>query len=102
MEHAPSRRRLGYFTSNSFATSRTPGATAQAWAVRVVVPGTDGGGTATVTADTAMKLLRFEGHFHGWHDDVMHGFHPPFDADGSLGVPAHVRQNVVTIPDDNP
>ena len=30
------------------------------------------------------KLLRFEGHFHGWHDDVIHGFQPPFDADGLL------------------
>ena len=45
------------------------------------------------------RILRFEGHFHGWHDDVVHGFHPPFDADGSLGVPPHVRQGLVTIPD---
>jgi len=47
------------------------------------------------------KLLRFEGHFHGWHDDVVHGFHPPFDADGSRGVPPAVRENQVTIPDDD-
>ena len=33
------------------------------------------------------KILRFAGHFHGWHDDVVHGFQPPFDAVGSLGVP---------------
>src|SRR6516164_2560769 len=26
------------------------------------------------------KILRFEGHFHGWHDDVVHGFAPPFEA----------------------
>jgi glutamate-1-semialdehyde 2,1-aminomutase len=45
------------------------------------------------------KILRFEGHFHGWHDDVVHGFQPPFDADGSLGVPAHVRGNQVFLPD---
>jgi glutamate-1-semialdehyde 2,1-aminomutase len=45
------------------------------------------------------KILRFEGHFHGWHDDVVHGFHPPFDADGSLGVPPHVRDQMVAIPD---
>jgi glutamate-1-semialdehyde 2,1-aminomutase len=45
------------------------------------------------------KILRFEGHFHGWHDDVVHGFHPPFDADGSLGVPPHVRDQLVAIPD---
>lgn len=45
------------------------------------------------------RILRFEGHFHGWHDDVVHGFHPPFDADGSLGVPPHVRDQMVAIPD---
>ncbi len=44
------------------------------------------------------KILRFEGHFHGWHDEVMHGFQPPFDADGSLGIPASVRGNVVALP----
>ena len=47
------------------------------------------------------KILRFEGHFHGWHDDVVHGFHPPFDADGSLGVPANVHDHAVSIPDGN-
>ena len=47
------------------------------------------------------RILRFEGHFHGWHDDVVHGFHPPFDADGSLGVPPHVRDQMIAIPDGN-
>ena len=45
------------------------------------------------------KLLRFEGHFHGWHDDVVHGYQPPFDADGSLGVPSTVKENIVAVPD---
>ncbi|MFO1096385.1 MAG: aminotransferase class III-fold pyridoxal phosphate-dependent enzyme [Planctomycetaceae bacterium] len=45
------------------------------------------------------KILRFAGHFHGWHDDVVHGFHPPFEADGSLGVPPHIRDGLVTIAD---
>jgi glutamate-1-semialdehyde 2,1-aminomutase len=47
------------------------------------------------------KVLRFEGHFHGWHDDVVHGFQPPFDADGSLGVPGSVRTNQVAIADND-
>ncbi len=47
------------------------------------------------------RILRFAGHFHGWHDDVVHGFQPPFEADGSLGVPPHVRQGLITIPDGN-
>ncbi|PYV36858.1 MAG: aspartate aminotransferase family protein, partial [Acidobacteria bacterium] len=45
------------------------------------------------------KILRFEGHFHGWHDEVVHGFQLPFEADGSLGVPPQVRSNVISIPD---
>jgi glutamate-1-semialdehyde 2,1-aminomutase len=44
------------------------------------------------------KIVRFEGHFHGWHDEVMHGFQPPYDADGSLGIPASARSNMVTLP----
>lgn len=46
------------------------------------------------------KILRFEGHFHGWHDGVVHGFQPPFDADGSLGVPPQVWDGIVTSPVD--
>ena len=45
------------------------------------------------------RILRFQGHFHGWHDDVVRGFHPPFEAEGSLGVPPQVRDNMVLIPD---
>jgi glutamate-1-semialdehyde 2,1-aminomutase len=45
------------------------------------------------------KVLRFEGHFHGWHDEVVHGFQPPFDADGSLGTAPHARDSLVMVPD---
>ena len=44
------------------------------------------------------KIIRFHGHFHGWHDGVVHGFIPPFEADGSLGVPARVRQDTIALP----
>lgn len=44
------------------------------------------------------KIVRFEGHFHGWHDEVMAGFQPPFDADGCLGIPASARTNIVPLP----
>ena len=47
------------------------------------------------------RILRFEGHFHGWHDSVIHGFQPPFDAEGSLGVPPDARDHAVSIPDNN-
>jgi glutamate-1-semialdehyde 2,1-aminomutase len=32
------------------------------------------------------KLLRFAGHFHGWHDDLVNGFAHPFDAPASRGL----------------
>ncbi len=47
------------------------------------------------------KVLRFDGHFHGWLDEVVHGFAPPFAADGSTGVPAHVRNGLVFLRDDD-
>ena len=47
------------------------------------------------------KILRFEGHFHGWHDEVVHGFQTPFDADGSLGIAPSVRKNTVSLPADD-
>ncbi len=47
------------------------------------------------------RVLRFEGHFHGWHDSVIRGFQPPFDAEGSLGVPPDVKDHAVSIPDND-
>jgi glutamate-1-semialdehyde 2,1-aminomutase len=44
------------------------------------------------------KLLRFEGHFHGWHDDLIRGFLVPFDVPGSIGVPDRVFQDAVLTP----
>lgn len=72
--------------------------------VRFVNSGTEASHLALRIARAATgksKIIRLAGHFHGWHDDVVHGFQPPFDADGSLGVPAHVREGLVAIPDNN-
>ncbi len=33
------------------------------------------------------KVLRFQGHFHGWHDYGMVGYQPPFDTPTSAGIP---------------
>jgi glutamate-1-semialdehyde 2,1-aminomutase len=44
------------------------------------------------------KLLRFEAHFHGWHDDLATGFAPPFDAPGSLGLAPGTGLGSVMIP----
>jgi len=34
------------------------------------------------------KVLRFRGHFHGWHDYMMVGYLPPYDLPASAGVPS--------------
>ena len=45
------------------------------------------------------KVIRFEDHFHGWHDDVVHGFQAPFLEPGSLGTPQPNGAGMVTLPD---
>lgn len=47
------------------------------------------------------RVLKFRGHFHGWHDAVMPSAYPPHD---SLvpGVPADVARDTVVIPPNNP
>ena len=72
--------------------------------VRFVISGTEASALALrlARAHTGRpKILRFEGHFHGWHDGVVHGFQLPFDADGSLGVDPGVRAQLVMIPDND-
>ena len=46
------------------------------------------------------KVLRFEGHYHGWHDYVSLGGEPPFDVPVSLGVPEAVQGLTVVLPTD--
>ncbi len=47
-------------------------------------------------------IVRFQGHFHGWHDTVVFGNRAPFDRPTSAGVPestfGHVR---VLAPNDS-
>ena len=33
------------------------------------------------------KILKFQGHFHGWHDGVVAAVNPPYDVPMSAGVP---------------
>jgi len=46
------------------------------------------------------KVLRFEGHFHGWHDGVLMGMKAPFDTWPSLGIPEELRGTTVVAPQD--
>lgn len=44
------------------------------------------------------KILKFEGHFHGWHDAVAPAVFPPYDRPVSKGIPDGVVSNTVVIP----
>ena len=44
-------------------------------------------------------LLRLEGHFHGWHDDVVHGFDMPFQEPTCLGATPNDQRDVVCLSD---
>ncbi len=47
------------------------------------------------------KLLRFEAHFHGWHDDLVGGFAVPFDVPPSRGLaPGTALGSVMILAND--
>lgn len=47
-------------------------------------------------------IIKFEGHFHGWHDYVMCGVTAPYDVPTSAGIPASVQQTVRLVPFNDP
>src|SRR5439155_5781571 len=58
------------------------------------------------------KLLKFEGNFHGYHDQVMYAIGTPADRlgpesspavyPGSAGLPAGLAQNLIVTPYNRP
>jgi glutamate-1-semialdehyde 2,1-aminomutase len=48
------------------------------------------------------RVLKFAGHFHGWHDFVIPEADPPYDGSAVPGVPAEVQANTVAIPPNDP
>src|SRR6202011_1651723 len=46
-------------------------------------------------------VIRFAGHFHGWHDYAMGGYQPPFDTPTSTGVPKAVSKRTVVATPNN-
>jgi glutamate-1-semialdehyde 2,1-aminomutase len=44
------------------------------------------------------RVVKFQGHFHGWHDGVVAGVNPPYDVPFSAGVPAAVMDQVLLCP----
>ena len=47
------------------------------------------------------KIIRFAGHFHGWHDYAMVGYQPPFDSPTSTGVPKGVADSMLVAYPNN-
>ncbi len=48
------------------------------------------------------KILKFLGHFHGWHDAVMPGAYAPYDQVAVPGLPPEVSAQTVVIPPNDP
>ena len=48
------------------------------------------------------KVIKFEGHFHGWHDYVACGVVEPFDVPLSAGIPEAVQDTVILVPFNDP
>ncbi len=46
-------------------------------------------------------VMRFAGHFHGWHDYAMAGYQPPFDTSTSTGVPRAVSETMLVAYPNN-
>jgi glutamate-1-semialdehyde 2,1-aminomutase len=44
------------------------------------------------------KVVKLQGHFHGWHDGVAAGVHPPFEVPLSAGVPGATLDQVLLCP----
>ncbi|MER3449402.1 MAG: aspartate aminotransferase family protein [Chloroflexota bacterium] len=46
------------------------------------------------------KIIKFYGHFHGWHDYATVAHQPPYDVPVSVGVPKEVLGTMVALPAD--
>lgn len=46
------------------------------------------------------RIIKFEGHFHGWHDYATVAVEEPYDVPTSSGVPMATRSTVTALPTD--
>ncbi len=46
------------------------------------------------------KIIRWESHYHGWHDYAMPGNLAPFDVPASIGIPQGAIDSVMVLPPD--
>ena len=47
------------------------------------------------------KIVRFFGHYHGWHDAMAIGVFPPFDLPNSGGIPEGFLDTTIALPPDD-
>ena len=69
--------------------------------VRFTMSGTEATHLALRLARAATgrsKVIKFLGHFHGWHDGLAAGVHPPYDLPLSSGIPETVLGEVLLCP----
>ncbi|MGE3911382.1 MAG: aspartate aminotransferase family protein [Chloroflexota bacterium] len=45
------------------------------------------------------RIIKVNGHFHGWHDYAAVAMMPPYDVPISMGIPKGVQDTVTGIPD---
>ena len=48
------------------------------------------------------KVLKFAGHFHGWHDFLIPAADPPYDGAAPPGIPPEVAALTVVLPPNDP
>jgi glutamate-1-semialdehyde 2,1-aminomutase len=46
------------------------------------------------------KIIRWESHYHGWHDYAMPGNLAPFDTPASIGISQGAKDSVIVLPPD--
>ena len=44
------------------------------------------------------KILKIQGHFHGWHDYATIAMAPPYDEPISKGIPKAIKDTMVAVP----
>ena len=44
------------------------------------------------------KIIKFNGHFHGWHDHTEHAVDPPYDEPMSPGILEEIAAQVICLP----
>ena len=47
-----------------------------------------------------LKILKFQGHFHGWSDTMTASFRAPFNVPSSVGIDSAALESVIVAPAD--